>query len=772
MSALAMSMALVGCVKEDPQSESASMTISPETLNFEARGALSKTVEVKSNRDWKINDVPEWALVTIDGQNIDDRVVTASASPVTVTVTVLENDGMERSAAVVFNGGTSARKTLSVNQVGNASYTTIADVRAMNLDPNAKVVAEDGTIIKGRVISNSDLNNLNSVKTFHIQDATGGACVYCQGDHNLSFGDEVVIDISGSTLEYYNMLFEVNNLDTKKINVLSKGGGVEPLKVSAKDFKNNRYESRYIEIDEDVQVSEGSLSKTWVMGGSHTSIDMIARDGTTFVVRSSKYSSFGSETVAQGCGKIRGIATIYNEGMQLIFAQASDWTGLTNDRFTIETPKVESEKISVLLEASAGAEITLRNATVVATSDTDLKDPAPTFLLTDAYGDYLLVYHADTAPKVGDVVTVKGNLSSYGTPAMPQVSDPSVTILSSGSAVVHPAAEDITEGFDGFSSDDVKLVTIVGTYTSNEQYQEINIEGASKTCSFLKPDVIDVAPFENVPNTRFTGYYLYTNKMYPYIMLVSVEAGEGDYLVVNPASQDVAASETRAQLSVLSNADWTCESKTEGFTVDVASGSGDATVTVSFSENKDTQNSRTAEIEFRSGSIVKTATITQKFAQSASTVVLTFPDENSENNKISAYDKSWTAVTGSVSFNIANFNNNSWKNDWTYIKCGSKNYASVATITDVDPLAAVISKVVVTVDKLTASKVNGTKLEVSPKKDFSSDVQTVDLTIGQGDMEYVVPSPAANLYYRLTFDCAQGSSNGLIQISKVTYIAQ
>ena len=54
--------------------------------------------------------------------------------------------------------------------------------------------------------------------------------------------------------------------------------------------------------------------------------------GNKFVVFSSKYATYGAETVAQGSGVIKGISSVNNGTMQIIFAQASDFAGLTGER--------------------------------------------------------------------------------------------------------------------------------------------------------------------------------------------------------------------------------------------------------------------------------------------------------------------------------------------------------------------------------------------------------------------------------------------------------
>ncbi len=147
-------------------------------------------------------------------------------------------------------------------------------------------------------------------------------------------------------------------------------------------------------------------------------------------------------------------------------------------------------------------------------------------------------------------------------------------------------------------------------------------------------------------------------------------------------------------------------------------------------------------------------------------IILTFPDDNKEKNKVGGYDKTWTATTGTTSFSIVNFNNNNWNNSWTYIKCGSSKAASVASIATASAIATKIDKVVVTLDKYDASKVNSAKLYVASKADFS-DAKTSDLVYANGLGTMTVATPAANMYYKVVFDCKTGSGNGFVQVSKV-----
>lgn len=92
-------------------------------------------------------------------------------------------------------------------------------------------------------------------------------------------------------------------------------------------------------------------------------------------------------------------------------------------------------------------------------------------------------------------------------------------------------------------------------------------------------------------------------------------------------------------------------------------------------------------------------------AEDKSVGVLTFPDENKDNNKVTSYDKTWTAKKNDREYTISNFNNNNW--GWTFIRCGRKKVASVGKISTSSYIEK-ISKVEMTIDSI--SKVNSIQL--------------------------------------------------------------
>lgn len=146
--------------------------------------------------------------------------------------------------------------------------------------------------------------------------------------------------------------------------------------------------------------------------------------------------------------------------------------------------------------------------------------------------------------------------------------------------------------------------------------------------------------------------------------------------------------------------------------------------------------------------------------------VLTFPNEGGKS--INGYKQTWKATIGDDTWTIENFN--TYQNQWTYIKCGSKKFASKAAITS-PAIDKPISYVVVTIDAVTnAKEVNSIKLQVSSDETFSNVSEEVAASdIAAGDLVFKTTKAVANDYYKVVFDCQKGSNNGLVQVSKVEY---
>lgn len=151
------------------------------------------------------------------------------------------------------------------------------------------------------------------------------------------------------------------------------------------------------------------------------------------------------------------------------------------------------------------------------------------------------------------------------------------------------------------------------------------------------------------------------------------------------------------------------------------------------------------------------------------TIILSFPDANSANNKKPGYTNKWIAMVDTYQWNIVNFNNNSWNNSWTYIKAGSKNEASTASI-EATNITQKVSRVVVSY-KATDFSTNVTEYYLEK----TTAGQTEKITLGSGDltdetMSFKISTPEENSTYKLVFVCKKSSKNGILQINTIQYI--
>lgn len=127
-------------------------------------------------------------------------------------------------------------------------------------------------------------------------------------------------------------------------------------------------------------------------------------------------------------------------------------------------------------------------------------------------------------------------------------------------------------------------------------------------------------------------------------------------------------------------------------------------------------------------------------------------------------------IDGSDTWSIYGFSN--YNGNWEYIRCGRKDYTSVAYIANTSAFDKAISKIIVTIDAITANKVNSIYLQVCSDAACTSQVEEVKLSsLTKGDKEFTITNPSPSYYYKLVFDCQSHTSNGLVQVSKVAYYA-
>ena len=137
--------------------------------------------------------------------------------------------------------------------------------------------------------------------------------------------------------------------------------------------------------------------------------------------------------------------------------------------------------------------------------------------------------------------------------------------------------------------------------------------------------------------------------------------------------------------------------------------------------------------------------------------------------KTNSYSKSFTLTTGDYTLTYANINNGSNNDAWTEVRAGSKNGASIATITT-GAIAESVSKVVIDFTQVNASKTNSLSLKIASAATFA-DATVVNATIAMGEVAFEIAEPAENMFYQIVIDMAQGSANGFNRWDKIQFIS-
>lgn len=147
------------------------------------------------------------------------------------------------------------------------------------------------------------------------------------------------------------------------------------------------------------------------------------------------------------------------------------------------------------------------------------------------------------------------------------------------------------------------------------------------------------------------------------------------------------------------------------------------------------------------------------------------PDENGKNNGVGGYDQKWAAKNGTDTWTIENFNNNNW--NWSSIKCGSRNFASTASIATDTDLGAAITKVVVKYGKVgNAKNIKACYLLVASDANFQNNVvrkSTTQLTTKTTETVFIITEPALGRYFKVVYELTKASSNGFVEIKNVEY---
>ena len=717
--------AMTSCGEEEEVLGPASLKAEVPLVTLSAEGE-TKTFELKATRDWTAEIIGS----DVEGIEVSPLSGKASNDPVTITVKAAKNEGKNRTATIKFTASATLTAIVTVSQDGSlGNLKSIAEVLALS----SGVEAETEGIVVGTY-----------TRGFVIKDDTGYLLAY--NENYTAPGVELnsKVKVAGTTSAYGDL----PQITPASVTVLETGLTVaEPnwLEVNKDNIEN-------LDLTKCQPIKmTGALS----ISGYHYNLSI---DGTT--VQGSISYPLESLGLADLAGHIITVYGYFAGGNNANFRNILAVS--VQDEGEPETP---TSTIAEVIAAEKGS--------LVKTEATVMAIHKKGYILGDATGTIYVYTNSEPTVAVGNKILISGTTDNhYGT-----VQIKSATIEENDGSTAtptYPEPVDLTglEAFNAFTVNtdkiDITYAKLSGVMQSSGYF--LTKDGASNDIqlSNIYENYADIAGAE----MTVTGYIYGFNSEKTYYQVIPVSVETQPYLKAETPDA-IAAAVTSASIAVKSNVDWTVTCSESWITAYTKSGSKDGNVEITFNAN--TGDTRTATFTISAeGCTPVSVTLTQNSSDTPESVILTFPDENKENNKSGNYTSKWTAKSGEYTWEINSFNNNSWNNNWAYIKCGSKKAATVATIATATPIPNKVTKVIVTFDNISASdKIKSASLIVASDAEYATVLETVPMTLENASAvakEYVVSSPAEGAYYKLVFDMAQTGSNGTIQISKIEYV--
>ena len=384
--AAALAFAFVGCQEEERFLSE--VKVSSSYVALPAEGG-SQTIEVKAVGEWNFTGVPEWLTVS-PASGSGDATVTFTAAATKST----------REASLSLNCA-GAVQTINVLQMTEKLEVPISTCDFVNDQ------GEDGVIyrVKGQVTSivNTEYGN------FYIKDETGTVYVYgCLyegqakqfAQHDIAVGDVVTVE---APRKDYNGTIEL--VDVTVIDIVKSLLVVDPMEVTlentAGDFTVDLSNKGYCTVDIDVD---------W--------IQFVGLGPDTAMFTYDEYQ----EMAAPRTGTIT-FTVVKGDRESVVPVKVTQY-GITPDPVAV-AEAVKQEKNTWLTVEGVVTGV-----------------HADGIIVTDAAGTSLYGYKA-TGAKVGDEVTMTGNISDYR--HFYQVNNPVVRVKSSGKKFKYPEPKAITE---------------------------------------------------------------------------------------------------------------------------------------------------------------------------------------------------------------------------------------------------------------------------------------------------------------------------------------
>lgn len=628
LSAIFIAMFILSSCGGDKVEEPESLLIDNSNISFGAEGG-TVSINITSNVYWTITSgVADWIKFS----------PSVGMGTKSVTIIAEENTGKERMVELqVMTVSQKNVKTITIKQDGVTApkYTSLSDVRNMYKGTDYTITSD--VLVKASVISNymsvenGGLNNYTSKKAIVVSDGTCGIQLYCSEDNTkFALGDEVEINLKNQKLSVYNNgPLQVNGLPLANITKIGTNK-LAPKEITAAQFMTGDYESMYVAIKE-VQIAAADMGKTFATSSSHTSINFVAKTGETFVIFSSKYSSFLETKVPTGSGVLKGISTKFGETMQISITSLEDYAGLTGARFSVSGGDAQTKTISEVRALYKGTDKKITDnieieGTIISNyreadngglnNSTSLK----TIVISDGEaGLQLYCSSNNTEFAKGDKVRINlkdQTLSVYQDGALQINGLPLDNISKIGTSTITPkeitAAELLTGKYESVyvAVKDVEVIDddLDKTFASSDEHRSIGVISktgetfeifSSKYSSYRDEKVPQGSgTLKGIAGKFGTKYQISFTSKEDYAGLTGARFYTGPRFSLEFETIEVGGDAGEFEVNLASNVEWNATSSDAGVTLSQNSGNASKVLTIKYNDNPSSTAKRTITITF------------------------------------------------------------------------------------------------------------------------------------------------------------------------------
>lgn len=598
--------------KNDGPTGAPSIELSTQTLDFEKDGG-SQTIKLTATRDWNVTNVPDWIAVDPKSGN--------PAENKEVTVTVLENTGMDRSQDIKFTIGFDA-KTLTINQKGTGSASELV---VYHNDFDKELAVKESSGWKTYLDSFAGWKNETGSGIAAVEYAFNGMSARTSsGASNSSYSD-----YAGSGKNYLwfakDAYFEVKNIALPENSVnYALSFGSERNEYNATDNTFNPSEFLvYVSNDGSKWVAleyafPGELkNRRWDKATATFTVP--SGTSTLYIyVKATIASAYLFDDLDLSVASAAGTAIDFSKGIDL-----GTGGGETPDPGT-DYSKAESKTVAEFIAAANKSTYYKLKGTVSKFNPTYCS-----FDLTDETGTIYVYSVADksawSAVKDGGIVEIAGLYDYFATKSQHEVVKAQFLSFTEATAPVEIVNATVAE-FIAAEKSVTKKYRVSGTITEIQNPTYGNLKLRDDTGEVL---IYGVKKDKDAANTSFSELGAeFGDKLTvvgfrdEYSGTIEMTSGyceklEKDTttprLSVSTTALTAKAGDTSASFDVKGNVKWTVASDNAAYTVSPASGDGAGTVTVKFAANE-TENDVTVKL---------TVSTTEEVATKSYTVVLT-----------------------------------------------------------------------------------------------------------------------------------------------------